>query len=135
MCSRSSRDQRDALSSPVRLEFAYSPRIGFEGDADNELDDRTDGALPSGTTTVGVGPLPCDQGPIPTHQRIRRHQRVEFAECLASSRMRSARQSTPLGISKSNASAAQTFLQQSILFFQILDRLELPTMNPSGKQG
>jgi hypothetical protein len=43
-------------------------------------------------------------------------------------------ESTPLDISESKASAAETLLQESILFLQIFDRIELPAIDPARKQ-
>jgi hypothetical protein len=48
--------------------------------------------------------------------------------------MRSVGKSTPFGITESDASAAQTLFQQSILFLQMLDRIDLPTIDPASKQ-
>lgn len=98
-----------------------APGSVFEGRADNEPDDGTDGARPSRTATVGVSPLPCDQGSIPTHQGVRRDQRVEFAERLTSQRIRSTRQSAPFSVGESNAPTTEPLLQQPILFAQVFD--------------
>lgn len=48
--------------------------------------------------------------------------------------MCSAGESTLFGIRKSKAAVAETLLQQSILFFQIFDRIELSTIDPASKQ-
>lgn len=48
--------------------------------------------------------------------------------------MRSARQATSFDIGESKTPATAALLQQPILFFQILDRIELPTMDPAGEQ-
>jgi hypothetical protein len=67
-----------------------------------------------------------------SHQRVRRHQRVELAERFAAQRMRSARESTAFGIGESNASTAVSLLQQSIFFLEAIDRFKLPTIDPAG---
>lgn len=74
---------------------------------------------------MSVGPFLCDQRPIPPYKRIRRDQRVEFAEHLATQGMRSARESTAFGICESKASAAKSLFQQSVLFREVLDHLGL----------
>jgi len=48
--------------------------------------------------------------------------------------MRSARESTALGIGESKSVTAESLLQQPIFFLEILDRFELPTIDPTGKQ-
>jgi hypothetical protein len=46
--------------------------------------------------------------------------------------MRSALQATSLDIGESKTLATEALLQQPILFFQILDRIELLAMDPTG---
>jgi hypothetical protein len=46
----------------------------------------------------------------------------------------SACESTAFGICESKASTAQTLLQQPILFFEVLDRLDLPAVDRASKQ-
>lgn len=71
---------------------------------------------------------------VPPHQRVRRDRRVEFAERFAPQRVRSAPQSTALGICESKASTAETLLQQPIFCLQVLDHLGLLAIDPASKQ-
>ena len=48
--------------------------------------------------------------------------------------MRPAGEATAFGIRKSKALTAEALLQQPIFLLEILDRLELPTIDPAGKQ-
>lgn len=108
------------------LNSRIAPRSILQRHANDELDDYLDRSWPPGSTAVGIDPFLCDQRSIPPHQRVRRDQRVEFAERFASQRICSACEST--------ASTAEPLLQQQIFLSQILDHIELLTIDPAGKQ-
>lgn len=82
---------------------------------------------------MGVGPLPGDQTAVPAHQGLWSDHRFDLAQRLAPQRMSFACESTPFGIRESNAPLSEAFLQKPILFLQVLDHVELPTIDPAGE--
>jgi hypothetical protein len=48
--------------------------------------------------------------------------------------MRSARESTAFGICESKASTAEPLLQQPIFSLEVINRIELPTIDLAGQQ-
>ena len=97
-----------------------SPRRVFKRHAQNEIDDRLYDARPARPTPMAVVPFRCHQFPVPSQQRVRCNQRVQFAQHLAAERVRFSGESSAFGIGEPDAAPAEALLEQTVLFLEVL---------------
>jgi hypothetical protein len=68
---------------------------------------------------------------MPPQKRGRRHDRVQFPQCLAPDCLRFPRKERSLGVGETNALAAQLLLQEAILGLEEFNDNELVAMDPA----
>jgi hypothetical protein len=107
-----------------------SPRAILECHAQNEIDDRLHDARPPRPTPLAVVPFSCHQFPVPAQQGVRCDQRAQFVQHFATERVRFSGESSTFGIGEPNAASAEAFLEQSVLFLEIVDDVQLMTVDP-----
>jgi hypothetical protein len=87
----------------------------------------------------GVRPMPMavvpfggNQFTVPSHQRIRRDQGLEFVQYLAAQHLGPSRQPTSFCIGEADPLPAQVCLEHAVLFLEILDYVQLVAVDPTG---
>ena len=114
-----------ALNSPV------SPRWVFERHAQNEIDNRFHDSGPAWTPSMAIVPLGRHQLPVPPQQRIRGDQGLQLVQYFASERLGSSGQSTALGVREVNPPPAQALSENTVLFLQVFDHIQLMPVDPT----
>jgi len=82
---------------------------------------------------MAVVPFRRHQFPVLAQKRIRRHQCLELVQHPAPERLRFSGEAASLGIGEANAPAAQPHLQHAVFFLQILDHVQLMTVDPTSE--
>ena len=86
-----------------------------------------------GPTPVAVVPFPCHQFPVPAQQCVRRDQRLELVQRFATECERFSGKATTFGVGEADALSAQPLLEQAVLFLDVLDHIQLTSVDPTGK--
>jgi hypothetical protein len=81
--------------------------------ANNQLRDLPHDPRPTWPTATTVIPLLRNQTSMPTHERVRRNNRVQFHEGFATDRLRLPSEQRPFRIGESNPLAAEPILSTS----------------------
>ena len=71
---------------------------------------------------------------MPTQQRLRRHDRRHVSQNLASQSLRFGSQPASLVICESQPSFAELLAKHAVLLAEVLDRLQLAFIHPSGNR-
>jgi hypothetical protein len=78
-------------------------------------------------------PLLSDQPPVPSQNRVGRHDRCHLLQHPATESLAPRRQPPALGVSQPNSPASQLLLENAILLHQIVDHLLLAAVDPSSQ--
>jgi pentose-5-phosphate-3-epimerase len=70
---------------------------------------------------------------VPAQQDVQSDQRVKSVQRFATECIRFSREPPTFGIREADAASAQAFLEQLVLFVQIVDQIQLMTVDPSGE--
>ena len=89
---------------------------------------------PSRTTTGTPIVLLGDESPVPCQQRIRRHDRGELAQQPSSQCPGFRGEPTALVVSEAQATGAELFPQDAVLFLKIVDDVALLLVDPAGER-
>ena len=112
------------------LNARIAPRRIFPGHAQHKLSD-----LGANTRTAGapprVRPLARHQLPVPSQQRVRRHDRRDLTQGLPTQPVGPYGQSPAVVVCQSQAPPADLPPEEAILFDQIGERLPLPMIEPT----
>ena len=81
---------------------------------------------------MAVVPFGGNQFTVPSHQRIRRDQGLEFVQYLAAQHLGPSRQPTSFCIGEADPLPARVCLEHAVLFLEILDYVQLVAVDPTG---
>ena len=90
-------------------------------------DRRSTGPLP------GIGPLLRDELPVPSEQRIGRHQRLQFIKCPAPQHLGLHGQAYPLCVGEPKPLSFELLLEDTVLFDEIINDHLLLAVKPAGQ--
>jgi hypothetical protein len=90
-------------------------------------------ARPAGPTPSAVAPFPCYQFPVPARQCVRRDQRLQLVQRFAIESKRFTGKVATFGVGEADALSAQPFLEQAVLFLNIVDQIQVIAVDPSGE--
>ena len=82
-------------------------------------------------TPIAVVPFLCHQLAVPAQQGVWCDQRVQPVQRFATERVRFSGESSTFGVSEANAASAQALLEQAVLFLEVVDQIQLMTVDPS----
>jgi len=116
----------------AHLDSRVPPRGIFKRHLQDKIGDGLHDAGPAWAAPVAVIPFGRHEFAVPSQQRVRRNQSVKLGQHLASKCLGFSGESAPLGISEAKASPTQTLLEHAVLFLEILDHVQLVTVDPTG---
>jgi hypothetical protein len=97
------------------------------------IDDRLHRARPAGPTPLAVVPFPRHQFPVPAQQCVRRDQRLQLAQRFATEWKCFSGKAATFGVGEADALSAQPFLEQAVLFLDVVDQIQLMAVDPSAE--
>ena len=115
------------------LDPCVAPRGILQRHSHDEINDilhHTRASRTSPTTTVPPGSY---QLPVPPHQRIGRHQGLEFLQYLAPQYLGFPRKLTSFRVSEVNLPFTQASLENAVLFLQIVDHFKMVAVDPTSE--
>ena len=115
------------------LNAAIAPAVVLASQADNEGRDHLPHPRPT-DASGRVGPLPGDQTPMPTHQRIRGDEGGNRVQRPSPEALGLHRQSTTLIVSQPELPATQLLFEDPVLLDQVGDNILLMPMHPAGNR-
>ena len=115
------------------LNAAIAPAVVLTSQADNEGRDHLPHPRPT-DASGRVGPLPGDQTPMPTHQRIRGDEGGNRVQRPSPEALGLHRQSTTLIVGQPKLPATQLLFEAPVLLDQVGDNILLRPMHPAGNR-
>ena len=115
------------------LNAAIAPAVVLTSQADNEGRDHLPHPRPT-DASGRVGPLPGDQTPMPTHQRIRGDEGGNRVQRPSPEALGLHRQSTTLIVGQPKLPATQLLFEDPVLLDQVGDNILLMPMHPAGNR-
>ena len=115
----------DSVVTPVRV---------FLGKAKDQIYDNLPDSWPADAFPIpAVIPFLGDQHPVPPQDRIRREQRADFFESLATEDLAFDRQSTPLIIVQQDAFLAELLFEDLVFGSQVFNHFLLLAIDPTSE--
>ena len=115
----------DAIVTPGRILACH---------AEHQLDDFLGhGRTADRLALVAVVPFLSDEHPMPAEDRVRREERADFLQSLASEHFPFDGQSSPLIVVEQDAFRTVQFLEHGVLRTQVIDCLLLLAVDPAGE--
>jgi hypothetical protein len=85
--------------------------------------------------TSPVGPLPSDEFPVPTKDRVRRDERGNFGRGASPDRLAANREPTALIIGQPKSSRSKLLFEDSVLLSEVFDDRILLAADPASQGG
>jgi hypothetical protein len=111
----------------------YPPGVIFKRHRKNEIDDGLHNPRSARPAPVAVIPLGRHQFPVPSQQRVRRDQGFKLIQHLASECLCFSGESMAFGIGETKAPSTQALLEHAVLPLEILDHVQLTSVDPTGE--
>ena len=108
----------------MRHGSACIPRAVLERHTQNQIDDHLHDARPARLHAVGCSSIWLPPAPGVSAQGVRCDQRFQLVQHFATERVRFSGESSTFGVGEANAASAQEFLENAILFLEVVESRE-----------